>query len=278
MSEYAIKDEEELRRLYYIEKMTKGDLMEHYGVSRQAVYNAFKRFDLVKANHDSDRKPPNIAIVTENLPDHRSTWELSDRGRQAISKAYKRAKTKHGLYADIPILCFMKDCPYSDTCKSYENEECAEGEKCPEEIGLIMYLTKLFVDEFDIKKEDATDMSLLRDLIDTHIMIARADKLISKDGSIIDEVAVGVTEDGKTITRPEVTKAADFKDRLMKRKKNILNELNATRKDKAKTEEEDKKDFSSMLSDVLSGIQGDGNKKEEKIIEISEDDIEEEKQ
>ena len=79
------------------------------------------------------------------------------------------------------------------------------------------------------------NVGLVKDLIDCEIMIERANQLIAENGGMIKDVVVGISEDGTPLYRPEIHKALEIKERYGKRKDNILQLLNSTPKDKAKT-------------------------------------------
>lgn len=279
MCNQIVKDEEEeeFKRLYYIEEKTKDELAEMYDTNRRVINRTFNRFDMVKAEHDEyEFTPEHIEKVKENLPDtvQERTWDLSEEGRKAISRAMQRIHTKHGLYADIPIICHSDDCPYSETCELYQDDEEPEGEKCPIEIATIMKLTNEYASEFNVEANNTTALSLIRDLVNAEISIRRADKLISIDGNPIEEVAVGASEDGRPITRPEITKPYELKEKLLKRKHRIMSKLNATPKDKAKTEKEDDKDFSSYISKLFASMQNNSDKSSNPDVIVVNDDKE----
>lgn len=272
------EDEREFKTLYYIEEMTKKELAEYYDVSLPTIYNTFDRFNMKTMEHEKyEPSPESIKKARENLPDdvRKKTWELSEEGRKAIQKTMQRIHTKHGLYADIPIICHGEDCPYSETCELYNSGEAPEGEKCPVEIATIIQLTKDYCDEFNVERNDTTNISLIRDLVNAEVSIRRADKLISIEGDPIDQVTVGITDDGRAIRRPEISKPYELKEKLLKRKHRIMTKLNATPKDKAQTEESKNKDFSSYMADMYEKMQKyDNNNNEPEVIEIVQDDDE----
>ncbi len=179
-----------------------------------------------------------IIKLTQNLPSEWSMppeWKMSEKGREAIRVAVSISNTKHGLFASVPIVCRGRACPYIETCGLEPFGLAPDGERCPTEIADAMKAFKEYSEEFEIDTESRVDMGLLKELIDIEITQDRASKILSKDGTFIQDVATAVTERGDIITKPEIHKAAEIKDKLSKRKHEILRLFNATRKDKAGT-------------------------------------------
>lgn len=161
-------------------------------------------------------------------------WKISHKGKKAIEMAQAMISTRHGLYASIPLVCKGNDCPHISTCGLDLYDMSPEGERCPLEIAKMDQLYKKYANELEIDEESQIDLSLLKELIDVEITIDRADSLLAQEGSFIQDVTVSVTENGHRVTRPEIHKAAEIKDKLSKRKQEVMKNLNATRKDKAK--------------------------------------------
>lgn len=199
-------------------------------------------------------------------------WKISEKGKEALKMAQTMISTKHGLYASIPLVCKGSECPHVSTCGLDFYGMSPEGERCPLEIAKMNNLYNRYTNELEVDEESEIDLSLLKELIDIDITIDRADSLLAQDGSFIQEVTVSVTEHGHRITKPEIHKAAEIKDKLTRRKLDVMKNLNATRKEKAR----DKKvnfDPSSYAAELLK--KGKEKLEEEKnTIEISpeEDD------
>jgi len=174
--------------------------------------------------------------TTRNLPAEYTlppSWRLSDRGLEGIRLATGMAKTKHGLYASVPIVCKGERCPYINTCALDLYGLVPEGERCPVEIAEVIKMFEEYVTELGIDPESRVDLGLLKELIDIEVTLMRADHMIADDPAIIKDIDVAINDRGQRITRPEIHKAYDLKDKLNKRKHEILRLLNSTRKDKA---------------------------------------------
>ncbi len=163
------------------------------------------------------------------------TWHrLTDKGREAISVSVAMARTKHGLYAQVPVVCKGDKCPYNKTCTPMAYGITPEGEPCAMEIAMIAELTNRYAAELGLDTNKIANLTLIKDVVDAEIMIMRCQALIANDGNIIQNVAVSVTPKGQTVYRPEPHVALAIMDRARTQKQNALRLLNSTPKDKAK--------------------------------------------
>ena len=163
-------------------------------------------------------------------------WKLSNTGMKAVNAAIAMAATKHGLYASIPMLCKADECPYAEVCPLIEMELAPHGERCPLEIARIIQKYEDYTRELhiDTEKGNIIDLTLIKDLIDLDIQITRADNKLAIDGDFIQDNVVGISEHtGEAITTPAIHKAVEYKDKLLKKRHDVLQLLHSTRKDKA---------------------------------------------
>lgn len=169
------------------------------------------------------------------LADAPKTWRFSDKGLQAVRHAIASRRTPYGFYASVPMICRANNCKFASVCEPFHQGLVQEGDRCVIEIAEIMERYQGYAHELGLSPDSVVDLGLLRDLIDCDLIIERADKVLAIEGEIIKYVTVGVTDSGHPIRRPEVHKALEIKERMQRRKNEILQLLNATRKDKART-------------------------------------------
>lgn len=162
-----------------------------------------------------------------------SSWKLSDKGKEAIQLAVGMAKTKHGLYAAIPMLCKGNKCPYAKVCPLVDMGAAPEGERCSLEIAMILQKYEEYKDEFSIDERNIVDMNLTKDLIDCDIQIFRSENKMAVDGDFLEEFVITVTENGDEVKDNRISKAAEYKEKIQTKKHKILTMMNSTRKDKA---------------------------------------------
>lgn len=161
-----------------------------------------------------------------------SMWKQNTQGIENVRKARQTVGLKHGMFASVPIICKGRSCPYFQTCWIPE-ADLQVGERCPIEIGAILERFDKYCEQLKINpEEEIVDAGLVKDVVDIEIMMVRADGLLAKDGNLIEEVVAGVTPKGQEYYKPEIHPAVELKEKLRKEKTRILNQLNATRKDK----------------------------------------------
>lgn len=194
------------------------------------------------------------ALTSVEMP---KAWKLSDAGREAIQLAVGMSNTKHGLYASIPMLCKGDKCPAAAVCPLVDMGKAPVGERCALEIGMILNKFEDYKVEFGIDESNVVDMSLVKDLIDYDIQLFRAENKIAVQGDFVEDVVVSVTEAGEAITAPQLSKATEYKDKIMNKRFKILELMNSTRKDKAGDKLTISLDPSSYASQLMSQISSD---------------------
>jgi hypothetical protein len=222
---------------------------------------------------DRDLAPKSEYV--ENLPDPNKPqmpmeWKFSEKGHQALIIANQMANIKHGLYASIPMICKGPACPYAATCPLLAIDLAPERERCPLEISKIMKRFEQYSHELAIDEDNIIDMTLVKDLIDIDIQLIRAENKLAIDADFIQDVIIMITEHGDEITQPQIHKAVDYKDKLLKKRHEILGLLNSTRKDKAGDKLTIVLDPSSYASQLMS----QAAEMKERIIDVTpnEDD------
>lgn len=195
----------------------------------------------------------NNVPTTSNQTPLPSMWKQNTQGLKNVQKARQTIGLKHGMFASVPIICKGHACPYFQTCWIPE-ADLQVGERCPIEIGAILERFDRYCDELRINpQEEMVDAGLVKEVVDIEIMMVRADGLLAKDGNLIEEVVAGVSPKGQEYYRPEIHLAVELKERLRKEKTRILNQLNATRKDK-KGEGDIANDPSSVAAKIIAKV------------------------
>lgn len=196
-----------------------------------------------------------------------SVWDISDKSTEAYSKANEMNALKHGLYASIPIRCKAEDCPYADVCPVQKDGLTTRGEHCVIEASTVENLAQKYMEEYEVTQEDITDMGMIRNLVNLDISIFRCEKKLAIDADIVQQVVIGLTEDGREIRQPQINLAYDLQDRLINRRQKTLSLLNGTRKDKAKTNQAEKLDPSQLISDMKNKLDAFEN---DNVIDVTE--------
>lgn len=167
--------------------------------------------------------------------DH-SAWTRNPQAVEAITVARQLRNTKHGLYANVPIICKADSCPYAHSCPLIEMQMAPFGEKCPIEIAALEDLFSRYLEEMQINPEDrgsTVDMMLVKDLVDADIGLLRIDNKMAWDADYVIDNVIGISEEGEAITKKELHPLTEYKEKLISRKNKTMQLLNSTRKDKA---------------------------------------------
>lgn len=167
--------------------------------------------------------------IEETMP---MEWNYSPEWMQNLKTVGSMMGAKHGLATNVPILCRKEKCPYAKACWALaQGLAPQEGERCPVEAVKVMQKFQLYTSEFpDVNN---TDLGLIKELVDIEIQLERASTRMAIDGDFIQEVTIGITEGGEEIKQPQLHKATEYQDKLLKKKFEILQLLHLTRKDKA---------------------------------------------
>lgn len=211
----------------------------------------------------------NLPAEVPNLP-----WlKMSEKATKAVQLSRSVQKTKHGLFANIPIVCQGPVCPYGETCMALGNDVAPEGEPCPVEIAQILELYDKYTEELKIDTTQMVNLSLLKSLIDAEITIARCEAILAKDANIIQELVTSVLPNGRVIKNPAPHIALDIKAKAIKQKNEAMQLLNSTPKDKAKTEGINIIDASTYASRIRAEAER-LRREQEKIIDVKPDQVE----
>ena len=217
-----------------------------------------------------------IEKVTKNLP--KDAWDMSEKGKRAKAISDQLSTLKHGLYASVPIRCKEDECPYSEVCPLIKMDETSYGDPCPIEVSTIEDLVKRYMEEFEVEEGDIVDITMIRNLVDIDISLLRCNKKLAKDAEVVQNIVIGITEEGEPIRQPQINKAYDLQSRLIKRRQQTLRLLQGTRKDKAEAGKINNLDPSSIISDMRNQLNEFKEEKKNTIDVTDSVEIEEEEE
>lgn len=166
-------------------------------------------------------------------------WNLNNALINEINQINKIYSSKHGMFASVPIICKGIDCAYADVCLVSQAQR-RLGQRCPMEIGAVVsrydYWCKHFgidIIEDAIPDKDLVDASLIRDLVNIEVQMMRAENKVAISGDFMTETLADIDKKCKPYYEMIVSPESQFLLTLQDKKIKILNQLNATRKDKA---------------------------------------------
>jgi len=149
------------------------------------------------------------------------------------AEAIRPAKTKTSLFSSIPMRCAAEKCPFADTCPLEQQNVAPKGKPCPIEMALVSQFMESIMSELRVNPENLIEVSMVRDLVDQEVQQLRATKILAKE-SFIQENIIGIDDQGRPIIKKEMHLAVELSDKLLKRKKEIRNQMMATREQRAK--------------------------------------------
>jgi len=183
----------------------------------------------------------------------KNRWGYSPAGwmrKKLVSKHLN--SLKNGLFSVFPIPCKGENCPYGDSCLALQNNlEPPYGEPCIVEVNKIENLVVSYSTDFHIDTASTTDRVLIQELIQLDILMDRCQNLMARDISPLQEVTMGVTDDGEAYTQPVVSRYYEAWEKMSKRRQSLFNEMLSTRRAK-KDLPEPPKDESEILLTVIN--------------------------
>jgi hypothetical protein len=206
-------------------------------------------------------------------------WGLTPTKTKQVSNISKVYYTKHGMFASIPILCRGVDCAYKDVCMVDPSERTV-GSRCPMEIAALITRFNQWCQHFNINIEgeaieskDLVDATLIKDLVNIEIQILRAENKIALSGDFMGETLVEVDKKCNAYYGTVITPESEFLMTLQDKKMKILNQLNATRKDKAADKrKETASDEAVRIFQQMQELQREQNKAKFDIMDVDFDE------
>jgi len=166
-------------------------------------------------------------------------WGLNDKKLSQVNNISRVYYSKHGMFSSVPIVCRGADCAYKDVCMVKMSERTV-GSRCPMEIAALVTRYNQWCQHFNIdisgdtiESKDLVDATLIKDLVNIEIQILRAENKIALSGDFMGDTLIEVDKKCNAYYGKVVTPESEFLMTLQDKKMKILNQLNATRKDKA---------------------------------------------
>jgi hypothetical protein len=208
-----------------------------------------------------------------------TVWNLDPQKTNTVSNISRIYFTKHGMFASIPILCRVDDCNYKDVCMVDPSQRIF-GTRCPMEIAALITRFNQWCQHFNIntdgdtiESKDLVDATLIKDLVNIEIQILRAENKIALSGDFMGETLIDIDKKCNPYYGNIVTPESEFLMTLQDKKMKILNQLNATRKDKATDKRrESASDEAVRIFQQMQELQKEQNKSKYDIMDVNFDD------
>ena len=173
-------------------------------------------------------------------------------------------KTRTTMFASIPMRCEATKCIFAGTCPLLKENLAPLGDPCPIEMSMVSQFTYEYMDQLEVSPDNLVEVSMVRDLVDQEVQYIRKSKLLAKE-HFVQENIIGIDSNtGEPILRKELHLAVELEDRLHKRRKDLRNQLLATREARAKAGQT-QLDTAQAISDIIDKVQSLENEREKLI-------------
>jgi hypothetical protein len=208
-----------------------------------------------------------------------SMWGLSPQRTQEVSNIGRMFFSKHGMFASVPIVCRAHECVYKDVCV-VDPLQRVLGARCPMEIAALITRFNQWCNHFginiegeSIESKDLVDATLIKDLVNIEIQILRCENKIALNGDFMADTLIDIDKKCNAYYGKVVTPESEFLMSLQDRKIKILNQLNATRKDKAVDKrKETASDEAVRIFQQMQELQREQNKAKYDIMDVDFDE------
>ena len=179
------------------------------------------------------------------------TW--TDDEKERAVELVRPQKTRTSMFSSIPMNCEATKCTFADTCPLLKENLAPKGNPCPIEMSIVAQFTAEYMEQLDVQADNLVEVSMIRDLVDQEVQYIRKTKLLAKE-HFIQENIIGIDHQGQPIIKKELHLAVELEDRLHKRRKDLRNQLLATREAKAKIGQT-QLDTAQAISDIIHKVQ-----------------------
>lgn len=162
-------------------------------------------------------------------------------------------KTRTAMFSSIPMNCEAERCIFASTCPLLKENLAPRGKACPIEMGMVAQFTAEYMQQLEVNPNNLVEVSMVRDLVDQEVQYLRKTKLLAKE-HFVQENIIGVDQDGNPIFKKELHLAVELEDKLHKRRKDLRNQLLATREAKAKVGQV-QLDTAQAISEIIGKVQ-----------------------
>ena len=182
------------------------------------------------------------------FPEH---W-TDDQKEKAVD-LIRPQKTRSTMFSSIPMNCEAEKCLFATTCPLMKENLAPRNKPCPIEMSMVAQFTAEYLEQLEVNPNNLVEVSMVRDLVDQEVQYLRKTKLLAKE-HFVQENIIGVDQDGQPILKKELHLAVELEDKLHKRRKDLRNQLLATREAKAKVGQV-QLDTAQAISDIIGRVQ-----------------------
>jgi hypothetical protein len=172
--------------------------------------------------------------------------------REEAGLSVRTHSTRKTMFAAIPMKCKAEDCDFAETCPLQLKGIAPKGQKCPIELKMVADFMENMMFDLNVDPENMIEVSMVRDLVDQEIQHVRKSNLLARE-DLIQENVIGLDDENRPIIKKELHLAVELEDKILKRKKDIRNQLLASRESRAKAGQS-LVDTAQIISDKLEDL------------------------
>jgi len=185
-----------------------------------------------------DLEPTNKNSFMKNFEEMRPDLFLKEiyetpEVRAKAREALKTQKTKLKMFSSIPMKCAGPECIFATECPLLKKNIAPAGKKCPVEMQAVTDFMYNLMEDLNVNSENMVEVSMIRDLVDQEIQHVRKSQWQANEGMTMEQV-VGVDAEGRPVIQKALHLSVELEDKILKRKKEIRNQLLASREARAK--------------------------------------------
>lgn len=217
-----------------------------------AVKTAYRRWPkLSDLEQYDDNKTVFLQAMEDLRPDLFFPEAWNDEQRATAAELVRPQRMRTSLFASIPMKCEAEKCVFADICPLMKQGLAPKGKPCPIEMAAVQQFMSEYMEELGVDPNNLIEVSMIRDLVDQEIQYMRKTWILSKE-HFIQENVVGVS-DGEVVLQKQLHLAVELEDRLHKRKKDLRNQLLATREARSKAGQ-GQLDSSQTISKIMDEV------------------------
>lgn len=173
------------------------------------------------------------SIIESLRPDLMFPTDWNEEEVELAKEETSQRRIRTGLFTAIPMQC-RRSCPIINQCPlAQRNQAPFNKGVCPIEMAMVIDFMKSYIKELNVDEDNLVELSMVRDLVDQEIQYIRKNKILASE-DLIQENVIGVDNEGRPVVRRELHQMIDFEDKLHRRKKELRNQLLASREARAK--------------------------------------------
>jgi hypothetical protein len=185
-------------------------------------------------------------------------WNAEQKAKAV--ETIKPRNTRVSMFTSIPMKCHGEQCPFAESCPLLAQGLAPLHKPCPLEMAMVSQFMAEYMEELGVDPQNLIEVSMIRDLVDQEVQYLRKTKILSQE-HFIQENVVGVDPQGQVVMRKELHLAVELEDKLHKRKKDLRNQLLATREARARVGQA-QLDTAQTIANIMDSVREISNTKE----------------